>query len=491
MRKNLKLKDSLILLLVGNTFIVALFDIMDLYIFLYMFLLINLIFYDFFIKYKNSKINFKKQIIIILISTTFVTFTLINDYFKWDNITVKGNKDILVKVEYDDKYKCINNNNLIRFKVKDYETFNSLKGIKYIYAEKHYKWKYKTSFLYIIRFKDFKYYESGILLLDKFRIEAKRENSFLNYFGWKHNKVNTFLEKNFNRLSWSIVTGNSNVLKMSEKKLYKTTGTAHLFAVSGLHLGFIFLLSKVLLRFSQNKRLNSIVCVFFCFLYCSAVGFPQSAVRAFIMVLILETSSFLQIKTKSIYALCWTLVLVVFSSSYSILSLSFQLSFTIVAFIILFVTRINRDNFNYSIKDIFFNYLIISIACYLGSFYLIYENFGYFSKTSILVNSFISPLVFTYFCLSFINIILFFLFDFSNFYYFIEYIYIIMNSIIQFFDSIEKIFEFKNEKLSIHGSFHLFLFLFIILLNFLYLNQKTKFFVIISFYICTIFFSIL
>ena len=491
MRKNLKLKDSLILLLVWNTLSIALFDILYLYTILYFLIFTNITFIYFLLKKGMSNISLKKLIIIFFILKILLISILSKEFFYRNEKSFNGNKDFIIKVTYDNIFKDLKNNRLIRFKIKDQIENKLLKGINYIYVVKESKKRFIDASSYLIRFKDYKYYKNGLLLQNKYNINKLRKNIFLNYFGWNKNKINEFLKQDFNRLCWSIVTGNSNVLKIEEKRKYKATGTAHLFAVSGLHLGFIFLLSKVLLMNSRNRRLNAIVSLFFCFFYCFAVGFPQSAVRAFIMVLILESSMIFQMKTKSIYALCWTLFLVIFSSSYSILSLSFQLSFTIVAFIIFFITKNNPYQSHYSIKSIILNYLIISTACYFGSFYLIWDNFGYFPKTSILVNFFISPIVFIFFCFSFINIFLFFIFDLSIFYYLTEYIYIIINSIIHFFDSLEKIIELQNKRLSIHDIFHLFLFVFIILLNFLYLKQNTKFLIIISFYICTILFSIL
>ena len=120
----------------------------------------------------------------------------------------------------------------------------------------------------------------------------------------KNSRIQKFFEREYNNFCWSMVTGDSSVLNDNQKEYFRRTGTAHLFAVSGLHMGFVFLFSKLFLGFFNNRILSSLLSLSMCFYYGIFVGFPDSTVRAFMMVFIYEFSKLSKTKTKIIYIFC-------------------------------------------------------------------------------------------------------------------------------------------------------------------------------------------
>ncbi len=65
---------------------------------------------------------------------------------------------------------------------------------------------------------------------------------------------------------------------------FRTTGTAHLIAVSGLHIGILVSIVLVLLKTMRLQRLaRTIITITGCWIYVLAIGAPPSAVRAAMM----------------------------------------------------------------------------------------------------------------------------------------------------------------------------------------------------------------
>ena len=89
---------------------------------------------------------------------------------------------------------------------------------------------------------------------------------------------------------------------------------------------------KIFFVIIRDKYLSSSLSVLMCFCYGIFVGFPDSTIRAFLMILGYEISVISRIKTKKIYIFCLILAIVLLFNR-SLLSISFQLSFTVVIFI--------------------------------------------------------------------------------------------------------------------------------------------------------------
>ena len=79
---------------------------------------------------------------------------------------------------------------------------------------------------------------------------SKRNNT-----GFSTNILKHYLEKTFSKISLdkdieaflnAIILGNKNLMRSTEKDIYRNSGTMHLFAVSGIHVGFIYLLLNLL-----------------------------------------------------------------------------------------------------------------------------------------------------------------------------------------------------------------------------------------------------
>ena len=293
-------------------------------------------------------------------------------------------------------------------------------------------------------------------------------------------KLDKFLVDEHNCLSWSILTGNKNVLPENIKDIFIKTGTAHLFAVSGLHLGFIYLLIRLLFFWVNDSFIKIVLVLSSCYFYIYLVGYPDSAVRAFLMISFVELSIFFRIRSKLVYALCWTIIIVVLINWRSILSIGFQLSFTIVLFLIYSLSSNVIKQQKYKALGIINNYIILCVSASCGSYLLIFDYFQYISLTSVFTNLLICPVIFLFFVLSLANLFLYFIFQSNILFIFIDLIYNYIFNIVFMFSKIEPFEFFHLEVFRLNSFVHLFVFFLVLVLHFI--NPPRKFRVISTFF---------
>ena len=106
---------------------------------------------------------------------------------------------------------------------------------------------------------------------------------------------------------------NNGYIAVSSTHLDVYKRQSHIFAFSGLHVGLVFLFIKRILK-PFGKNVGDIISLIILFLYIYILGFPVSAVRAFIMVLCLVLSRFLKFKYRSIEII---LISMVFQFAYN------------------------------------------------------------------------------------------------------------------------------------------------------------------------------
>lgn len=82
----------------------------------------------------------------------------------------------------------------------------------------------------------------------------------------------------------AIIFNNRDRMPVEWVSAFRTTGTAHLIAVSGLHIGILVSIVLVLLKSMRLGRLaRTIITITGCWIYVLAIGAPPSAVRAAMM----------------------------------------------------------------------------------------------------------------------------------------------------------------------------------------------------------------
>lgn len=205
---------------------------------------------------------------------------------------------------------------------------------------------------------------------------------------YSNSKIRSFLPKEEAALFIGIFLGQKNEISSEWREEFKKAGIAHILAISGLHIGFLYfamrrILKKLPLRFGAQYVLTM---GFLC-LYIIFTGMSASAIRTFLMLAVNESTFFFYKprEPKSAFVLVFSAMLL-FHPFY-LFDIGFQFSFVSVA-IILFVYPFLWKKTNKALS-----FLQLSLTCqiFLIPLYSLY--YQELSLIAILTNVFMIPMI--------------------------------------------------------------------------------------------------
>ena len=127
----------------------------------------------------------------------------------------------------------------------------------------------------------------------------------------------------------ALVTGNRDNLTDQFTTSLQRTGLSHTVAVSGMHLAFLTALLTLLL--GRGKRSTAVLTMLWAVLFCGVAGNTPSAVRAAIMIFLLELAPLVERERDDLTALAAALMLLLLWNPLSAAHVGLQLSFGAVA----------------------------------------------------------------------------------------------------------------------------------------------------------------
>ena len=210
-----------------------------------------------------------------------------------------------------------------------------------------------------------------------------------------YNKVNNSkLSQECKSFIFAFLLGNKSHLSGNQFDTFRASGTMHLFAVSGLHVGCLYSILYFCVNFLlKNNTLIVIIPLVILLLYVDLVGYSVSSVRAFLMVTAWCIIKLAQRRTVALYIMVFSMIFCIAENSTSIHSLAFQLSFTVVLTIIWLFSLESRTNYYSITKSYLRNLAIIGYASYWGSFLLILDHFDLILTFSFFINLILIPFV--------------------------------------------------------------------------------------------------
>lgn len=135
----------------------------------------------------------------------------------------------------------------------------------------------------------------------------------------------------------AMLLGKKAELSPEQKNRFKMTGTMHLFAISGLHIGVIAtVIWQMLLLCRVPTKLTPYFGLPLLYFYVEVTGAAPSAVRAFLMVSFFWASIAVQRQRAPLPALAASAVLVLLIQPMQLWQMGFQLSYLVVLSIILY-----------------------------------------------------------------------------------------------------------------------------------------------------------
>ena len=135
----------------------------------------------------------------------------------------------------------------------------------------------------------------------------------------------------------AMLLGQKAELTRDQADRFRMTGTMHLFAISGLHIGVVAtVIAQALLLLRLPRALRPLVGLPLLYLYVEITGAPPSAVRAFLMIAFFWASFVLQRQRSPVAALAASAVFVLLAQPSQLWQTGFQLSYLVVLSILLF-----------------------------------------------------------------------------------------------------------------------------------------------------------
>lgn len=182
------------------------------------------------------------------------------------------------------------------------------------------------------------------------------------------------------------------------QEAFRASGTAHVLAVSGLHVGIIYLIINMLFFFLGNSgwryMLRQGLVIMTLWIYVSLVGGSASVVRAAIMLTIYCMGNMLHKRGFTYNTLTAAAFFILLFRPYSLFDVGFQMSFTAVAAILYFQPGLHALYRPKSkIGKYVWNLLTVSTAAQLGVFPLVLHYFGTFPTWFFVTNLLVVPLV--------------------------------------------------------------------------------------------------
>lgn len=217
----------------------------------------------------------------------------------------------------------------------------------------------------------------------------------LNIFDKCFVKIRSVITENMGEqapFSLALITGDSSLIDKNELNNFRLSGVSHIFAVSGLHIGFLVGLLNAFCELLKIKRVRKVIIIaIISLLYSGICGFTPSSIRATIMSVIYLLTNAKGRKYDVLNSISLSLIMVLFINPFDILTVGFVLSYACVFSIALYYKTFENGLRLYPKK---LNDLAsISLAVQFGVAPIVCYYFGYTSIVSILINMLIVPII--------------------------------------------------------------------------------------------------
>ena len=194
----------------------------------------------------------------------------------------------------------------------------------------------------------------------------------------------------------AMILGDRSALEPELLEIYKNAGALHVMAVSGLHVGIIYLLLRVLFGAMQRHRIWRMVyylLVLTClWAYVALTGMSPSAQRAGLMFSMILTAQVFGRKSGVFNALGAAALLMMWIDPGIIYSAGFQFSFLAVLAILLLYTPLSRIwNPPNRLTAYLWGLLCLSVSAQIGTFPLTIYYFNQFPTYFFLSNLIVVP----------------------------------------------------------------------------------------------------
>jgi len=176
--------------------------------------------------------------------------------------------------------------------------------------------------------------------------------------------ISSLPDNTYSGLLQALTIGHKSEISVHQWEVLRLTGTNHLMAISGLHIGLVALLTFTLISrfipaffclYASSSQIAAIISLLAAGFYALLAGFTIPTQRAFVMLLVMMLALLLKRPVFSLNTLAIALILVLLLDPVSVLSVGFWLSF--IAVLVISVVTTSRVKF----KRLYVNSLYQSV----------------------------------------------------------------------------------------------------------------------------------
>ena len=193
----------------------------------------------------------------------------------------------------------------------------------------------------------------------------------------------------------AMTLGDKSALTKELRNTYSVAGASHILALSGLHLGIIYMFLSMLTLGRRRQWLAQIIVVLGIWAFALLTGLSVSVVRSASMISLYAVFSLGGRRRSPLNLLCFTAMLMLVINPMTLYDVGFQLSFLSVAAILLFMPLFDlfkpKVVGHYPLLNWLWGLMAVSTAAQLGVTPLIAYYFGRFSTYFLLTNLIVVP----------------------------------------------------------------------------------------------------
>ena len=196
----------------------------------------------------------------------------------------------------------------------------------------------------------------------------------------------------------AMALGDKSSLSKELRDVYSVTGGAHVLALSGLHLGIIYMLLSWLIVGRRGRTVALLVIILSIWAFVFLVGLSTSVVRSAIMLSVYAALSLGHRDKMSLNTLAFTAIVMLLVNPLSLFDVGFQMSFAAVGSILLLLPLFEEMApmqvlLVHPVLKWLLTMMAVSCAAQIGTAPLIAYYFGRFSTYFLLTNMIVIPAV--------------------------------------------------------------------------------------------------
>lgn len=197
-------------------------------------------------------------------------------------------------------------------------------------------------------------------------------------------------------IAYAMTFGDTAFVDYSSLSLLRRGGIAHIFAVSGLHIGILYgllrMFSWLKLRSSlKEKAVFKILCLLVLLFYVYLCDFTASSVRAFLMIAVGMILTRIGQVGDRLHTISIAAFIIMLYSPYIIFTVGFQLSFLTVLGLAIFPSKIEK-HIRFLKNQKIIKAVAFAFSAFISTALVSCYHFGYVSTISALLNLLIVPI---------------------------------------------------------------------------------------------------